>query len=69
MIEPTETEPLEEMDRLIDVFEKIAAAASQSPESFENLPANAPVGKVDEVWAARNLILTWEMQDSVTSDK
>jgi len=59
MIEPTETEPLEELDRFADALEGIARDASASAESLHGSPSSMPVKRVDEVWAARNLILTW----------
>jgi len=64
MIEPTETEPLEELKRFADVMETIASLAETSPEIFKDMPSVSPVGRVDEVWAARHLILTWDMGES-----
>ena len=59
MIEPTETEPLEELDRFVDALKEIAEASASEPDALHDAPCTAPVARVDEVWAARNLILTW----------
>jgi glycine dehydrogenase subunit 2 len=59
MIEPTETEPLEELDRFIAAMEEIAETSREDPEKLHESPRAAPISRVDEVWAARNLILTW----------
>jgi glycine dehydrogenase subunit 2 len=59
MIEPTETEPLEELDRFVQAMEKIAEMSRVDPEEIHGAPHTTPVLRVDEVWAARNLILTW----------
>jgi len=59
MIEPTESEPLRELERFALAMEEIAGAAQVSPGDFGSHPMNTPVERVDEVWAARNLILTW----------
>lgn len=59
MIEPTETEPLEELDRFIAAMEEIAETSREDPEKLHESPRATPISRVDEVWAARNLILTW----------
>lgn len=57
LIEPTETESLAELDKLIDAFIDIAQLITRG-EKFENVPTKPIVGKVDEVRAARTPILT-----------
>lgn len=59
MIEPTETEPLEELDRFVRAMKEIARAARETPEQFADAPRHTPVRRVNEVQAARNLSLTW----------
>jgi glycine dehydrogenase subunit 2 len=59
MIEPTETEPLEELERFVKAMENIARKAKENPDALHEAPVTTPVGRVDEVRAARNLILTW----------
>lgn len=60
MIEPTETEALETMDAFIDAMIKIAEEAKTDPELLKTAPHKRQIGRVDEVRAARNLILKWE---------
>ncbi len=59
MVEPTESEPISELNRFAEAMEAIADQAGQSPENLRGAPRNVPVERVDEVWAARNLVLTW----------
>jgi glycine dehydrogenase subunit 2 len=54
MLEPTETESKEAIDQFADDFHKIL---SEDPEIVKTAPHDTPVKRVDEVWAARNLIL------------
>lgn len=56
MIEPTETESREELDRFADAM---IAITKEPPETVMNAPLETPVGRVDDVWAAKNLVLTW----------
>lgn len=57
LIEPTETEPKEELDNFIAVMKKIAEEAKTNPELLHEAPHNAPVRRVDEVKAAKQLVL------------
>ena len=58
MIEPTETESKEDLDKYIDALIKIA---DEDPEIVKNSPNNTPVKRVDEVGATKNPILNWNM--------
>ncbi|MBI4403993.1 MAG: aminomethyl-transferring glycine dehydrogenase subunit GcvPB [Deltaproteobacteria bacterium] len=58
LIEPTETESLQELDKLIDAFITIAEAIRTKKDNFEHAPRKTIVGKVDEVRAARQPILS-----------
>jgi glycine dehydrogenase subunit 2 len=60
MIEPTETESLETIDGFIETLIKIAGEANENPQLLKDAPYDTPVRRVDEVRAARNLILKWE---------
>ena len=60
MIEPTETESKEEVDRFCDAMLAIAKECEQTPELVQKAPHTSPVRRVDEVKAARNLILTYK---------
>ena len=55
MIEPTETESKETLDRFCDVMLDIARRALDDPDSLHRAPTQTPVGRLDEVHAARQL--------------
>ncbi|MBR6978536.1 MAG: aminomethyl-transferring glycine dehydrogenase subunit GcvPB [Prevotella sp.] len=60
MIEPTESENLDTIDGFIDVMRRIAEEAATQPELVKNAPHNTPIGRVDDVKAARQPILTYK---------
>lgn len=60
MIEPTETESLETLDTFIDIMMKIAEEAKENPEVLKSAPHNTIVRRIDEVKAARSLVLKWD---------
>lgn len=71
MIEPTETESVETIDAFIDALEQIAKEAQENPDIITSAPHNAPVRRLDEALAARNLDLSWtprEPQESVQGE-
>jgi len=57
MIEPTETESKATLDAFCDAMLAIAAEALATPEVVINAPHTAPVGKVDETKAAKDMDL------------
>jgi glycine dehydrogenase subunit 2 len=57
MIEPTETENKQSCDQFIDALVKIAEEAKTHPELLKEAPHNTPVGRLDEVKAAKDLVL------------
>ena len=59
MIEPTENESLETIDRFIAVMRQIAREAIESPEVVKTAPHTAPISRVDDVLAAREPVLTY----------
>ena len=59
MVEPTETESKETLDEFIDIMNKIAQEAKDSPETLKGAPYNTPVRRVNEAMAARNLIIKY----------
>jgi glycine dehydrogenase subunit 2 len=59
MIEPTESESLEELDLFIEAMRAIAREVEQTPELVKTAPHSTRVGKMDEVQAARKPILRW----------
>ena len=59
MIEPTETESKETLDRFIDIMKRIATEARESPELVRGAPHDAPNTRLDEARAARSPDLRW----------
>ncbi len=57
MIEPTETENKQTLDRFADALVKIAEEAHSQPELLKSAPHTTPVGRLDEVKAAKELVL------------
>jgi glycine dehydrogenase subunit 2 len=57
MIEPTETENKDTLDAFADVMIKIAEEAKNNPEIVKSAPNNTQFGRMDEVRAARELVL------------
>ncbi len=57
MIEPTETESRETLDAFADALLQIAATARDNPEELRTAPHTTPVARMDEVQAARQLVL------------
>ncbi|MGQ9602761.1 MAG: aminomethyl-transferring glycine dehydrogenase subunit GcvPB [bacterium] len=55
MIEPTETETRETLDRFVEAMIAICDEIEKSPEKVRNSPHTTPVGRVDEALAARDL--------------
>lgn len=63
MIEPTESESKETIDAFIEVLRQIAKEAKNNPEEVKTAPHNTPVGRVDDVLAAKHPILTWKQMN------
>ncbi len=57
LIEPTETESKETLDTFIAAMKIIAKEARENPELLHDAPHNTPVRRVDEVKAAKQLVL------------
>lgn len=57
LIEPTETEDKATLDNFIDVMKKIAQEAHETPELLTSAPHVTPVSRLDEVRAAKQLVL------------
>jgi glycine dehydrogenase subunit 2 len=57
MIEPTETESKQTLDAFVDILQKIAEEAHTQPELLKTAPHITPVGRLDEVKAAKDLVL------------
>lgn len=60
MIEPTETESKETLDRFIDAMNQISHEIEKDPEIVKGAPHTLPIRRPDEVLAARKPILTYQ---------
>jgi glycine dehydrogenase subunit 2 len=57
MIEPTETESMETLDAFVEAMLAIAEEAKVDPEVLQTAPHTTPFGRLDEVKAAKELVL------------
>ena len=64
MIEPTETESRETIDRFIAAMRQIAEEIARNAETLHNAPFTMPVTRVDEVKAARELDVNFTKRGS-----
>ena len=60
MIEPTESESLEELDLFIDAMKSIAREAGDDPKLVKTAPHSTRVSRLDETAAARKPVLRWK---------
>jgi glycine dehydrogenase subunit 2 len=60
MIEPTETEGKPGLDAFIRAMREIARECEEDPDLVRGAPWSTPVRRVDEVAAARSLVLRWK---------
>jgi glycine dehydrogenase subunit 2 len=65
MIEPTESEGIEELDAFVDAMLHIAREAEEEPEILHAAPHTTPVGRLDEAAAARKPLLRWSPQGEI----
>lgn len=68
MIEPTENESIDTLDCFIDVMHRIAREAAETPDIVKTAPHNTPIGRVDDVLAAKHPVLTYKQMISDTQD-
>ena len=60
MIEPTENESKETLDGFIAVMRQIAEEARTNPDEVKTAPHHTPIGRVDDVLAAKHPITTYK---------
>ena len=60
MIEPTEVESKDTLDGFIDVMRRIAHEAVEHPNDVKTAPHHTPIGRVDDVEAAKHPIVTFK---------
>jgi glycine dehydrogenase subunit 2 len=59
MIEPTETESKENLEKFAEAMYIILKEANENPELLKNAPSSTPIGRVDDVAAARSPVLKY----------
>ncbi len=67
LIEPTETESKQMLDEFVEIMAKIMHEAKNNPEILKQAPHNLPVGRLDEVKAARELDLSAVLAEARTA--
>jgi glycine dehydrogenase subunit 2 len=69
MVEPTETENKGTLDAFAEALIKIAGEAKSQPELLHEAPHKTPFGRMDEVKAARELVLCcWLPEDYASKE-
>jgi glycine dehydrogenase subunit 2 len=63
MIEPTETESKETLDAFADAMLAIAREAAEEPEELQSAPHGRPVGRLDEVKAAKRVVVRYGFEE------
>ena len=53
MIEPTETENLENLDYLVEIFKNILEELDSNPDIVKNAPVSSIIGRVNELKAVK----------------
>ena len=64
MVEPTENESLETLDGFIAAMRQIAEEAKNDPELVKSAPHHTPIGRVDDVLAAKHPVTTYKKMKS-----
>ncbi|HBA86106.1 MAG TPA: aminomethyl-transferring glycine dehydrogenase subunit GcvPB [Verrucomicrobia bacterium] len=59
MVEPTESESRETLDEFIEIMIELAEKAKTHPDELHAAPVTAPVGRLDEVAAVKNMDLAY----------
>jgi glycine dehydrogenase subunit 2 len=67
MIEPTESESLEELNLFVDSMKSIAREAEEDPELVKTAPHTTRVSRLDETAAARKPVLRWKPAQAKTA--
>ena len=60
MVEPTETESKEMLDQATELFLEVYHAAMADPGRAHQMPLSTPIGRPDDVGAARNPVLRYK---------
>jgi glycine dehydrogenase subunit 2 len=68
MVEPTETEAKETLDAFCDAMLAIAQEAADEPELLKEAPHHRPVKRLDEVRAAKHLVVKYGFEEHPQAD-
>ncbi len=68
MIEPTENESKDTIDKFIAVMRQIADEAANEPEVVKSAPHDTPIGRVDDVLAAKHPVTTYRQMITEACD-
>jgi glycine dehydrogenase subunit 2 len=60
MIEPTETETKYTLDQFVEILKAIIKEGEENPNVLKSAPHSTPVGRLDEVYAAKILKVNWK---------
>lgn len=60
LIEPTETESKEELDRFVGVMTELLELSERDPQALKDAPRTLPVRRLDDVKAAKQLDIAWQ---------
>jgi len=60
MIEPTESDGVDELDAFVSAMREIAREAREEPDLVKGAPYGTPVRRLDEVRAARQPVVRWQ---------
>jgi glycine dehydrogenase subunit 2 len=63
MIEPTESEAKETLDAFCDALLAIVREAADEPDTVRSAPHSRPVKRLDEVRAAKDVVVTYRFDD------
>jgi glycine dehydrogenase subunit 2 len=63
MIEPTETEAKETLDAFVEAMRAIAREAAEEPDTIKEAPHHRPVGRLDEVLAAKRAVVRYGFEE------
>jgi glycine dehydrogenase subunit 2 len=66
MIEPTETESKDALDRLIEAFRSVTREAKEDPQLLREAPVTLPVRRLDEAQAARHPVVKQQFPEDGT---
>jgi glycine dehydrogenase subunit 2 len=63
MVEPTESEAKETLDAFCDALLAIAREAAEEPSTVHDAPHSRPVKRLDEVRAAKEVVVKYRFED------